>query len=74
MNMKKKLLFIVLLSLLCCWVTSCYDDSELRDRLDKLEEVTVASINQQLSALQSSVNLLVETDNSLKNTITLLEG
>ena len=72
--MKKKLLFIGLLSLLCCWVTSCYDDSELRERLDKLEEVTVASINQQLSALQSSVNLLVETDNSLKNTISLLEG
>ena len=73
MNMKKKLFFIGLLSLLC-FVTSCYDDSELRERLDKLEEVTVASINQQLSALQSSVNLLAETDISLKNTIALLEG
>ena len=70
--MKKKFFFIGLLSLLCL-VTSCYDDSELRERLDNLEVVTVASINQQLASLQSSVNVLVETDASLKATIELLK-
>jgi len=39
-------------------VSSCYDDTELQNRVDTLEETTVTGINQQLSILQSSIDVL----------------
>ena len=71
--MKRNIFYVVALSLLCL-VTSCYDDSELSERIDKLEVATVAGINQQLASLQSSLDLLTETYNSLDGTIGLLEA
>ena len=71
--MKRNIFYVVVLSLLCL-VTSCYDDSELRERIDNLEVVTVSGINQQLASLQSSLNLLTETYNSLVGTVSLLEA
>lgn len=71
--MKRNIFYVVVLSLLCL-VTSCYDDSELRERIDSLEVVTIAGINQQLASLQSSLGLLTETYNSLEGTIGLLEA
>lgn len=72
--MKKHFFLLCLLALTLGLATSCYDDSELRERVDKLENSAVATINQQLASLQSSVNLLKQTDEALQSTITTLQG
>lgn len=54
-------------------VTSCYDDSELRERIEKLENTTAVVINQQITALQSSIDALKSVDFELKNQIAALE-
>jgi len=72
--MKKHFFLLCLLGLTLGLATSCYDDSELRERVDRLENSAVATINQQLATLQSSVNLLKQTDEALQSTITTLQG
>ena len=71
--MKKNILLLSLLSFLGL-VTSCYDDSELRERIEKLENTTAVVINQQITALQSSVDALKSVDFDLKNEIASLEN
>jgi len=71
--MKKNILLLSLLSLLGL-VTSCYDDSELRERIEKLENTTAVVINQQITALQSSIDALKSVDFDLKNEIASLEN
>ena len=70
--MKKNVFLLSLLSLLGL-VTSCYDDSELRERIEKLENTTANVINQQITALQSSIDALKSVDFELKNQIATLE-
>jgi len=71
--MKKNILLLFLLSILGL-VTSCYDDSELRERIEKLENTTAVIINQQITALQSSIEALKSVDFDLKNQIAALEA
>lgn len=72
--MKKILTLLPLLGCLLGIVTSCYDDTELRERIDKLENTTIPSVNEQINALQLSVTSLREMDASLKSAITALEN
>ena len=71
--MKKNVLLLSLLSLLGI-VTSCYDDSELRERIEKLENTTIPSINEQISSIRSSITELQIVDNAIKNSITELQN
>ena len=71
--MKKNVLLLSLLSLLGI-VTSCYDDSELRERIEKLENTTIPSINEQISSIRSSITELQNVDNAVKNSITELQN
>ena len=71
--MKKNILLLSLLSLLGI-VTSCYDDSELRERIEKLENTTIPSINEQISSIRSSITELQIVDNAIKNSITELQN
>ena len=71
--MKKNVLLLSLLSLFGL-VTSCYDDSELRERIEKLENTAIPSINEQISSIRSSITELQNVDNAIKNSITELQN
>ena len=70
--MKKSLLFLALCIGLCC--VSCYDDGPILERLDALEKTAIASINEQISAIKSSITSLETVDKELKATIQSLEA
>lgn len=70
--MKKLLPLLTLCMSLCC--VSCYDDSPILERLDALEKNAIASINEQISAIKSSITSLEAVDKELKATIQTLEA
>lgn len=70
--MKKLLSLLTLCMSLCC--VSCYDDSPILERLDALEKTAIASINEQISAIKSSLTSLETVDKALKATIQSLEA
>lgn len=70
--MKKSLPLLTLCMSLCC--VSCYDDSFILERLDALEKNAIASINEQISAIKSSITSLEAVDKELKATIQTLEA
>ena len=70
--MKKLLPLLTLCIGLCC--VSCYDDSPILERLDALEKNAIASINEQISAIKSSITSLEAVDKELKATIQTLEA
>ena len=67
-----KLLFSCLLVLI---TTSCLKErlENLEDKVDMLENSSIASIQEQVNAISVSVQNLEQTDNELKNYIKLLE-
>lgn len=67
-----------LLSLLVCGMLllgcSKYDDSEIRMRLDNLENARIPSVESQIAAIQTSLPLLQQADAEIKGYITMLQG
>ena len=61
--MKKLITLFILCSGL---LISCYDDSELTARIDALEKNAIASINEQISAVKTSLTSLESVDKELK--------
>ena len=70
--MKKLFVLLSLCVGLCC--VSCYDDSELVERIDALEKTTIASINQQITAIKNSLSSLEAVDRELKESVKTLEA
>lgn len=69
----KKTLSLLALSFGLCLV-SCYDDTALVERIEALETTQIASINEQISAIHSSIADLEATDRELDAAIQALEG
>ena len=70
--MKKILSLLPLLGVVLGMVTSCYDDSELRERIDKLENTTIPSVNEQIASIQTSISSLQQVDKAVQANITEL--
>ena len=70
-----KRLFYIVPCLLGIILSSCYKDEfeRLNNRLDAIENTQIASINQQITSIKSSLSLLSNTDIELKGYITALE-
>lgn len=70
----KKLLYIVPL-LLGMALTSCYDEDieKINSRLDAIENTQIATISQQITSINNSIQLLTDTDTELKGYIATLE-
>lgn len=70
----KKLLYIVPL-LLGMALTSCYDEDieNINSRLDAIENTQIATISQQITSINNSIQLLTDTDTELKGYIATLE-
>lgn len=66
-----------LLSLLVCGMLllgcSKYDDSEIRMRLDNLENTRIPSVESQIAAIQTSLPLLQQADAEIKGYISVLK-
>ena len=74
MRKTKNMLWVLSLMLMCL---SCYDDTELLNRIDALEKVqtsTVNNVDEQVKAIKSSIASLTDLQNSLKNQLTVLES
>ena len=74
----KKVLPIICLAC-CISITSCYDEQleEINDRIDKVEQLNgnkIATIQQQVDAINETLPKLQATDQELKDYITILEG
>lgn len=69
--MKKNLLMIALIAV----VSSCYkkDIESLQSQIDNLKSGEIASINQQIGAINNSISNLKDVDEELKDYITTLE-
>jgi len=70
--MKKTFSLLTLCLGLCC--VSCYDDTALVQRIEALETTQIASINEQIGAIESSIADLEATDRELDAVIKVLEG
>ena len=70
--MKKTFSLLTLCLGLCC--VSCYDDTALVQRIEALETTQIASINEQIGAIRSSIADLEATDRELDAVIKVLEG
>lgn len=70
----KKLLSLLLCGLLLLGCSKEYDDSEIKKRLDNLENTRIPSIESQIAAIQTSLPLLQQTDTEIKGYITTLQG
>lgn len=70
----KKLLYIVPL-LLGMALTSCYDEDieNINSRLDAIENTQIATISQQITSINNSIQLLTDTDTELKGYLATLE-
>ena len=64
----------MLLSVALVAFVSCYDDSEIRERLEALEQYNIASISEQVSNIKSSISALENVDKELKNSVLNLEN
>lgn len=65
-------LFVVAFGLMGCEKIN-QQFAEINSRLDKIENNTIASINQQISSINNSINLLQDTDKEIKGYITNLQ-
>lgn len=70
----KSLLSLLLCSLLLFGCSKEYDDSEIKKRLDNLENTRIPSIESQFAAIQTSLPLLQQADTEIKGYITTLQG
>ena len=70
----KKLLSLMLCGLLLFGCSEEYDDSEIKKRLDNLENTRIPSIESQIAAIQTSLPLLQQADTEIKGYITTLQG
>lgn len=70
----KKLLSLLMCGLLLFGCSKEYDDSEIKKRLDNLENVRIPSIESQIAAIQTSLPLLQQVDTEIKGYITTLQG
>jgi len=70
----KKLLSLLMCSLLLFGCSKEYDDSEIKKRLDNLENTRIPSIESQIAAIQTSLPLLQQADTEIKGYITTLQG
>ena len=50
-----KIKFYLLLMALAFSLTACYDDSEIRERVENLEDTAIVSINNQLKSMSESI-------------------
>ena len=73
MKTNKMIYWPLMLVVLVFGLVSCYDDSDIVKRLDALENNTIASINEQITAINSSLTSLDAVDKELKSSISLLE-
>ena len=74
MKKTKNMLWVLSLMLMCL---SCYDDTELLNRIDALEKAqtsTVNNVDEQVKAIKSSIASLTDLQNSLKDQLTSLEN
>ncbi len=70
----KKLLSLLMCGLLLLGCSKEYDDSDIKKRLDNLENTRIPSIESQVTAIQTSLPLLRQTDEEIKGYITTLQG
>lgn len=70
----KKLLSFLLCGLLLLGCSKEYDDSEIKKRLDNLENARIPSVESQIAAIQTSLPLLQQADTEIKGYITTLQG
>lgn len=72
--MKKLLVLLVTGSLLFSGCSKDYDDSEIKNRLDKIENSQIASLQQQINAINTTLPQLESVDKELKGYITTLQS
>lgn len=70
----KKLLSLLMCGLLLLGCSDKYDDSEIKKRLDNLENARIPSVESQIAAIQTSLPLLQQADTEIKGYITMLQG
>ena len=70
----KKLLSLLMCGLLLFGCSKEYDDSDIKKRLDNLENTRIPSIESQVAAIQTSLPLLRQTDEEIKGYIATLQG
>ena len=70
----KKLLSFLFCGLLLFGCSKEYDDSEIKKRLDNLENTRIPSIESQIAAIQTSLPLLQQADTEIKGYITTLQS
>lgn len=74
--MKKAIIALITLLSVSIFVNSCdqYDDTEIRSRIDALEKTTIASINQQIESIKSSLTTLEGVDAEIKEAINYFQA
>lgn len=70
-HMKARLFLAAAAALLC--LNACYDDTELRERLEQVEKTSIPSIDTQVSNLKTSLSTLETMENELKGYISDLQ-
>ena len=70
----KNLLSLLICGLLLFGCSKEYDDSEIKKRLDNLENTRIPSIESQIAVIQTSLPLLQQADAEIKGYITTLQG
>ena len=69
-----KIKFYLLLMALAFSLTACYDDSEIRERVENLEDTAIVSINNQLKSMSESIVSMEEVSRTLVGMIDALQG
>ena len=69
-----KIKFYLLLMALAFSLTACYDDSEIRERVENLEDTAIVSINNQLKSISESIVSMEEVSRTLVGMIDALQG
>ncbi len=64
----------LLLMALAFSLTACYDDSEIRERVENLEDTAIVSINNQLKSISESIVSMEEVSRTLTGMIDALQG
>ena len=71
MHMKARLFVLLAVALLCAG--ACYDDTEVRERLDKLEKTSIPGLDTQISNLKNSISSMEAVDAQIKSYISDLQ-
>ena len=71
--MKKTLTFVMSIVLMFANIGCRYDDSEVKQRLDALEEKTGSNLDNQLAAIRASIASLESVDKEVKSLIASLD-